>query len=186
MTQQKEQQKKLLSEIMEADQKNGLYEEPTKIDDWLNEYGDPEIYKKVERKLELMEAAERFYPISKGGSMWMPSAEDLNKANKQEGFIEGAKWQQEQDSNWFNEYQKVEDYIIDKIGDKFLEATPEKYKTASEATIALLENNWQQERMYSEEEVITLLQQYRYDLSLGNTPNIGDTTRFWFEQYKKK
>ena len=43
----------------------------------------------------LEEAAERFYPIPKGGSMWMPSRDDLNKANKQEGFIEGAKWQAE-------------------------------------------------------------------------------------------
>lgn len=40
----------------------------------------------------LEDAAERFYPLSKGGSMWMPSADDCNKANKQEGFIEGAKW----------------------------------------------------------------------------------------------
>ena len=43
----------------------------------------------------LEEAAERLYPISKGGSMWMPSAHDCNQANKQEGFIEGAKWQAE-------------------------------------------------------------------------------------------
>jgi hypothetical protein len=43
----------------------------------------------------LEEAAERLYPISKGGSMWMPSKDDCNKANKQEGFIEGAKWQEE-------------------------------------------------------------------------------------------
>ena len=41
------------------------------------------------------EAAERLYPIPKGGSMWMPSRDDLNKANKQEGFIEGTKWQAE-------------------------------------------------------------------------------------------
>jgi hypothetical protein len=34
-------------------------EEPTMIDDWLNEYGDPEIYKKVERELELREAARK-------------------------------------------------------------------------------------------------------------------------------
>jgi hypothetical protein len=46
-------------------------------------------------KETLEEAAERLYPISKGGSMWMPSADDCNKANKQEGFIEGAKWQAE-------------------------------------------------------------------------------------------
>jgi len=43
----------------------------------------------------LEEVAERFYPLSKGGSMWMPSADDCNKANKQEGFVEGAKWQAE-------------------------------------------------------------------------------------------
>jgi hypothetical protein len=44
----------------------------------------------------------------------------------------------------------------------------------------------QQERMYSEDEVIELLQKYRYDLSSGKTANIGDTTKFWFEQFKKK
>jgi hypothetical protein len=42
------------------------------------------------------------------------------------------------------------------------------------------------EKMYSEEEVIKLLQKYRYDLSSGTTPNIGDTTKFWFDQNKKK
>jgi hypothetical protein len=45
---------------------------------------------------------------------------------------------------------------------------------------------WQAERMYSEEEVIELLQKYRLDLSSGKTANIGDTTKFWFEQFKKK
>jgi hypothetical protein len=42
------------------------------------------------------------------------------------------------------------------------------------------------EAMYSEEEVIELLQKYRYDLSSGKTANIGDTTKIWFEQFKKK
>ena len=45
---------------------------------------------------------------------------------------------------------------------------------------------WQAERMYSEEEVIRLLQMYRCDLSAGVTPNIGDTTPTWFEQFKKQ
>ena len=45
---------------------------------------------------------------------------------------------------------------------------------------------WQAERMYSEEEVIELLQKYRLDLSSGKTANIGDTTKFWFEQFKNK
>jgi hypothetical protein len=41
------------------------------------------------------------------------------------------------------------------------------------------------EGMYSAEEVIELLQKYRYDLSSGKTPNIGDTTKEWFNQFKK-
>jgi hypothetical protein len=53
----------------------------------------------------LEEAAERFYPLSKGGSMWMPSADDCNKANKQEGFIEGAKSDAARDY-WFEQFKK--------------------------------------------------------------------------------
>jgi hypothetical protein len=45
---------------------------------------------------------------------------------------------------------------------------------------------WQAERMYSEEEVIRFLQKYRFDLSSGKTPNIGDTAKEWFVQFKKK
>jgi hypothetical protein len=45
---------------------------------------------------------------------------------------------------------------------------------------------WQQERSYSEEEVILLLQKYRVALSAGETPNLGDTTKQWFEQFKNK
>jgi hypothetical protein len=44
---------------------------------------------------ELEEAANRLFPISKGGSMWMPSTHDCNQANKQEGFIVGAKYMAE-------------------------------------------------------------------------------------------
>ena len=106
-----------------------------------------------------------------------------------DSFINGAKWQQEQEQNnensWFNEYQKVEDYIIKRIGDKFLEATPEKYNTASEATIALLENNWQQEqdkKLYSEEDM------KQFGLYLGdNLKKLkGKTIDEIFEQFKKE
>ena len=99
---------------------------------------------------------------------------------------QSAKWQQEQEQNnensWFNEYQEVEDYIIKRIGDKFLEATPEKYNTASEATIALLENNWQQERMYSEEEVLEIIDSlfHRYASSFRID------AKEYFLQFKKK
>ena len=44
----------------------------------------------------------------------------------------------------------------------------------------------EKEKLYSEEEVIILLQTYRFDLSAGKTPSIGDTTGDWFEQNKKK
>jgi len=44
---------------------------------------------------ELEEAAIRLFPISKGGLMWMPSTHDCNQANKQEGFIVGAKYMAE-------------------------------------------------------------------------------------------
>ena len=89
----------------------------------------------------------------------------LNFHRQSELLLKGAKlgseWQQKQEQNnensWFNEYQEVENYIIKRIGNKFLEATPDKYKTASEATIALLENNWKKERMYSEEEVLKII-----------------------------
>ena len=73
-------------------------EEPTMIDDWLNEYGDPEIYKKVEREAILKygepkqetpeEAAERLYPNGCDGTD--RSAEIYRRI-----FIAGAKWQQE-------------------------------------------------------------------------------------------
>jgi hypothetical protein len=39
---------------------------------------------------------------------------------------------------------------------------------------------------YSEDEVIILLQKYRYDLSSGTTPNLGDTTPDWFKQFLKQ
>ena len=44
---------------------------------------------------------------------------------------------------------------------------------------------WMQQRMYSEEEVIELLQKYRLALSEGTTPNLGDTTKEWFKNIKK-
>ena len=41
---------------------------------------------------------------------------------------------------------------------------------------------WQQEQMYSEEEVIKILYQFHYDLVNSNF----DTKEEWFEQFKKK
>ena len=109
----------------------------------------------------------------------------------------GAKWQKEQEQNnensWFNEYQEVENYIIKRIGNKFLEATPDKYKTASEATIALLENNWKKENMYSEDDMIMfadffhnykeLLKKEKWEILEMSKEDIF---KKWIEKVKKK
>ena len=132
----------------------------------------------------------------------------LNFHRQSELLLKGAKlgseWQQKQEQNnensWFNEYQEVENYIIKSIGNKFLEATPDKYKTASEATIALLENNWKQEqnkKMYNEEEVLKILydwSMYKIEFELGNLSadelvnELNGILPYdeWFEHFKKK
>ena len=45
---------------------------------------------------EIDRESEVLYPINKGGSMWMPSRYDIDKTNRQEGFLDGAKWLKEQ------------------------------------------------------------------------------------------
>jgi hypothetical protein len=64
------------------------------IDSWLEEHGDPEICKRVERKLEkiTLEKAAENYANQKGD---IPTTE-LEDAIFKQGFIDGAKWMQEQ------------------------------------------------------------------------------------------
>ena len=149
----------------------------------------PMIQDKEEIKQEtLEEAVKREYNARKFNSDYPFNPQS---------FILGAKWQQEQEQNnensWFNQYQEVEDYIIKRIGDKFLDATPEKYNTASEATIALLEDNWEQDKnVYTEEQVKMLMFDFYYDMShkmnvpknliSENATNVDE----WFKQHKKK
>ena len=59
-------------------------EEPTMITDWLDKHGDPEIYKKVEKQLELEEAARNYI-----------KGDDLSTFSQRAFFIAGAKWMQE-------------------------------------------------------------------------------------------
>ena len=90
--------------------KQETLEEPTMIDDWLNEYGDPEIYKKVERELELREAASKWsleeaqeFALSRfknenlllEGFVNLESILKVFKAGISTGHKFGAKWQQE-------------------------------------------------------------------------------------------
>ncbi len=138
-------------------------------------------------KTELEEAAERCFEEMK----------ILNPRGSIKEFIRmavnfGAKWQQEQEqsneNSWFNEYQEVENYIIKRIGNKFLEATPDKYKTASEATIALLENNWKKENMYSEEDLREAFRQGEQNINYSEIYGLDSklTEQEWFEKLKKK
>ena len=93
------------------------------------------------------------------------------------------KFNESNDSSWFNEYQEVENYIIKRIGNKFLEATPEKYNTASEATIALLKNNWRQEKSYSVEDLHNAF--YNGWIYRGDNYTFPKAKKEWFEQFKK-
>jgi hypothetical protein len=87
--------------------------------------------------------------------------------------------------------EKAQEFAIDKFRSKQEEGTVTWELILEVLKIGVLTGHkfgakWQAERMYSEEEVIELLQKYRLDLSSGKTANIGDTTKFWFEQFKKK
>jgi hypothetical protein len=62
-------------------------EKNTIITDWLDEHGDPEIDKKVEKQLELEEAAEKYQKTVENKTEYGDMA-DLD-------FIAGAKWQAE-------------------------------------------------------------------------------------------
>lgn len=50
----------------------------------------------------LEEAAKDLYPIEYTGRMFMPNRDELNNSYKQEAFIAGAKWQQEQDKKCYH------------------------------------------------------------------------------------
>jgi hypothetical protein len=85
--------------------------------------------------------------------------------------------------------EAAENLTTDQIAWRWLDI--EENYNSIEDTISFVKGveigaKWQSDRMYNEEEVIELLQKYRYDLSSGKTANIGDTTKVWFEQNKKK
>ena len=70
------------------------------LNNWLKEKRDKNN-NMTQQKLE--EAAKELYPIQYTGRMFMPTRDELNNAYKQEAFIEGAKWQQEQDKRMYSE-----------------------------------------------------------------------------------
>ena len=119
------------------------------------------------KKETIEEAAERFYPISKGGSMWMPSAHDCNQANKQEGFIAGAKWQAERMySEEEPDYDKIKEALVE------MRKIPMTFSP--------------DERMYSEEEVVNLIEDWTKMAEGLNLNFPSGKFNNWFEQFKKK
>ena len=64
----------------------------------------------------LQEAAERFYPVnSTGGAMEMLSRHQLNNSLKQEGFIECAKWMQNNTTKKHMEKKSMLEQVIDNL-----------------------------------------------------------------------
>ena len=83
---------KLYTEEQVKDMFSGVMEE-YQIDEFLKENYTPIELPSDE---EIERESEVLYPINKGGSMCMPSRYEINKANRQEGFLEGAKWMKQQ------------------------------------------------------------------------------------------
>lgn len=137
----KKQQRTYLKEIMEADEKSGLYElnEQSKkqtimstqrnriIDSWLEEHGDPKICEQVKRKLE-----------------------DITKEKITKDTAE--------------KYSEIHQDVSGTLG---------RYLVS---TIFQDGANWQAEKMYSEDEVLNILQ------TLFDKPEDAIT---YFEQFKK-
>jgi len=89
------------------------------VEDWLEEHGDPEIDKKVEKQLELEEAAEK-YATNHGMMLYV-------FPEKRDSFIAGANWQaermySEEDMNRYAEYCTGH-VLKSKIGHPYLSVT---------------------------------------------------------------
>ena len=175
-------------------------EEPTMIDDWLNEYGDPEIYKKVERELELREAAEKYSlelleakTIQHHEKTWIKWGEAIYKANKkymppfkkiilttdQDLIADGVQAIDDEFLEWFVKNPSCENIPI-------IMTTVSKestYKTNIGFESWRKEEPSQDNRMYSEEEVLDIL---RKSHSIEQTSKMDSWITKWFEQFKKK
>jgi len=81
----------------------------------------------------LKEVANKLYPINNTGSMFMANREEVNNSYRQEGFIEGTRWQAEQ---FFKD---------------------DAIQTLEKGITILFKR---QERMYSEEEIKNLFNRY--------------------------
>lgn len=105
---------------------------------------------------------------------------------------------------YFRDLEKNFDYSVVKNSDELCDLNDEEIKINNDALNYLTEyidtpnlkqafivgaksesaKTYHTKGMYSEERVIKLLQQYRFDLSSGATPVLGDTTPEWLNQHK--
>jgi hypothetical protein len=159
----KEKQKQYIIDIMKADEELGLYEEPKQIKCYCGHTTYCDCSPQEEPKQEtLEETAERLFPKEKHPT----SFETLRKA-----FISSAGRQQRQQEK----LEKLKDLSYWRAN---AEEDYMKVPISVLRYITELEN-----RMYSEEEVIDLLQE------MNDWPTIFDgriDIKEWFEQFKKK
>jgi hypothetical protein len=89
--------------------------------------------------------AEQEYPISKGGSMWMPTRFDLDQSNRQEGFVRG--------------YNKAKECF--KYTEEDLRKAIEMAKVMGHGDSA----TYPMPDVYDEEEIIQSIQQPKYPVA---------------------
>jgi hypothetical protein len=70
---------------------------------------------------------------------------------------------------------------LEEAAERFLKDGARKFKTAKQVLIGFAK--WQSERMYSEEEVLEIVQTFN---DVCERPNKPHQIKNWFEQFKKK
>ena len=95
-----------------------------------------------------------------------------NAPNRIKAFIEGAKWQQEQDKNKYSDEKEFYKYMAKQDSWKSVGLIIQEF--------IQLKLKEQDKKFYSEEEVIDILVEFSAEIK-----NISNITK-WFEQFKKK
>jgi hypothetical protein len=98
--------------------------------------------------------------------------------NFNDGFELGAKWQQQQDKNKYSDEKEFYKYMAKQDSWKSVGLIIQEF--------IQLKLKEQDKKLYSEEEVISLLIKREYVLDLYDMANDYEDTVKWFEQFKKK
>jgi hypothetical protein len=150
-------------------------EEPKIISDWLDQNRNPEIDKQVEKEAEQLSKQETLEETAfvAGEESFKEFRKGILEANRFDfvcGFTAGAKWQQEQ-------------YTIEEqhVGHTIDELDKEYIKGFNEGSAYYIE------RMYSEEEVIDLIQSLSMNEDFNGYGSVSkETAKYFLEQFKKK